>query len=98
MKPIRDPEGVETAALLQAGVIDGRNVIEIGCGDGRLTWRYAPFAAAAAGVDPHSDRLAGIAGTRPADLRTPVLFAQAAAERLPFAAEAFSCALYAWSL
>jgi hypothetical protein len=35
-----DPEGYETDALLNLVELEGREVLEIGCGDGRLTWRY----------------------------------------------------------
>ena len=37
MDPVRDPEGIEIEYLNRTGVINGRNVIEIGCGDGRIT-------------------------------------------------------------
>ena len=36
-----DPEGNETATLFDLVDLDGAEVLEIGCGDGRLTWRYA---------------------------------------------------------
>jgi len=36
-----DPEGNETLALFDLVQLDGREVLEIGCGDGRLTRRYA---------------------------------------------------------
>ena len=32
--------------------LDGRAVLEIGCGDGRLTWRYADRAAHVVAIDP----------------------------------------------
>jgi cyclopropane fatty-acyl-phospholipid synthase-like methyltransferase len=36
-----DPEGNETDALFALVELEGQEVLEIGCGDGRLTWRYA---------------------------------------------------------
>jgi len=61
-----DPEGNETGALFDLVDLSGRDVLEIGCGDGRLTWRYAdkvarvmaidPFAA---GIERANERLAG---------------------------------------
>ena len=98
MQPIRDPEGIEIEFLQRTGAVCGRKVIEIGCGDGRLTWRYANLAAAAAGVDSDFEWLAGTGTARPETVDKPVSFAQAAAETLPFPDEAFESAIFAWSL
>ena len=41
-----DPEGNEPAALFDfVGRLAGQRVLEIGCGDGGLTWLYADQAA-----------------------------------------------------
>jgi predicted RNA methylase len=58
--PVRiDPEDAETKALLDfAGDFGGRRVLEIGCGDGRLTWRYADRAARVVAIDPDADEIA----------------------------------------
>jgi ubiquinone/menaquinone biosynthesis C-methylase UbiE len=97
MEPIRDPEGAEIEFLRRTGAILDRKVIEIGCGNGRLTWRYADLAAAVAGVDPDLERLAEMNGTRPETVAKLVPFAQAAAEMLPFPSEAFETAFFSWS-
>jgi 2-polyprenyl-3-methyl-5-hydroxy-6-metoxy-1,4-benzoquinol methylase len=54
-----DPEHAEIAAL-QALVpsFAGRRVLEIGCGDGRLTRRYADTAAAVTAIDPDATAIA----------------------------------------
>ena len=98
MEPVRDPEGIEIEFLKRIGVIHDRKVIEIGCGNGRLTWRYANYAASAIGVDPDSERLAEALTTRPETVETGTAFAQAEAKMLPFPDEAFECAILAWSL
>ena len=98
MEPIRDPEGIEIVYLNRTGVIHGRKVIEIGCGNGRLTWRYADIVASTIGVDPEPERLAETANTRPNREQTSVAFALAETEKLPFADETFECAILAWSL
>ena len=36
-----DPEGNEIRALFDLVNRTGRDVLEVVCGDGRLTWRYA---------------------------------------------------------
>lgn len=40
-----DPEGEELDALRALAPVDGLRVLELGCGDGRLTFRYAEPAA-----------------------------------------------------
>ncbi len=52
-----DPEGNETDALFDLVELEGREVLEIGCGDGRLTWRYADRAAHVMAIDPFEDAI-----------------------------------------
>jgi cyclopropane fatty-acyl-phospholipid synthase-like methyltransferase len=40
-----DPEGNETDTLFDLVDLGGAHVLEIGAGDGRLTWRYAHRAS-----------------------------------------------------
>jgi 2-polyprenyl-3-methyl-5-hydroxy-6-metoxy-1,4-benzoquinol methylase len=41
-------------ALLDLGGIDGARVLEIGCGDSRLTFLYALAALSVLAIDPRS--------------------------------------------
>ena len=45
-----DPENSEIRALFDLVDFCGKHVLEIGCGDGRLTWRYAEAAAHVTGI------------------------------------------------
>jgi 2-polyprenyl-3-methyl-5-hydroxy-6-metoxy-1,4-benzoquinol methylase len=47
-----DPEGNEIDALFELVGFEGADVLEIGAGDGRLTWRYAHRAASVTAVEP----------------------------------------------
>jgi ubiquinone/menaquinone biosynthesis C-methylase UbiE len=98
MYPERDPEGVEIEQLQRLGRLDGQRVLEIGSGDGRLTWRYAATAALVAGVDPDPERLVAARAARPADLSTPLLLVEAQAETMPFPSNRFDRVVLAWSL
>jgi 16S rRNA A1518/A1519 N6-dimethyltransferase RsmA/KsgA/DIM1 with predicted DNA glycosylase/AP lyase activity len=62
-----DPEGHEIAAL-QALVptLDGARVVEIGCGDGRLTRRYSARAASVLAIDPDEYAVASFHADPPA--------------------------------
>jgi 2-polyprenyl-3-methyl-5-hydroxy-6-metoxy-1,4-benzoquinol methylase len=53
-----DPEGNETVALFDLVDVEGREVLEIGCGDGRLTWRYADRAAHVTAIEPFEGSIA----------------------------------------
>ena len=53
-----DPEGNETAALFDLVDVEGREVLEVGCGDGRLTWRYADRAAHVTAIEPFEGSIA----------------------------------------
>jgi ubiquinone/menaquinone biosynthesis C-methylase UbiE len=58
MKAIRDPEGAELRHLEAACPLDGKDVLEIGCGAGWLTWQYAALPRHVVGIDPDADSLA----------------------------------------
>jgi len=53
-----DPENNETRALLEMVNFSGQHVLEIGCGDGRVTWRYADQAAHVTAIDPVGSQIA----------------------------------------
>ena len=94
-----DPEGNETAALLDLVDLDGREVLEIGCGDGRLTWRYAERAARVTAIEPFADSIAR-AKERLSETPLPVEFRHVNLERFAAGTEpdVFDVALLSWSL
>ena len=98
MEPIRDPDGVETKCLHEIARFRGAKVIEIGCGNGRLTWRYGQKADWIAGLDPDHELIETAQENRPAQLTTKLSFVQTNAEKLPFSAQCFQVALLSWSL
>lgn len=53
-----DPEGNETRALFDLVDFSNKRVLEIGCGDGRLTWRYANKATHVTAIDPSAEKIA----------------------------------------
>jgi len=47
-----DPENMEMQYLFQMVDLTNKHVLEIGCGDGRLTFRFAEKAAHVIAIDP----------------------------------------------
>jgi ubiquinone/menaquinone biosynthesis C-methylase UbiE len=94
----KDPEQNETKYLRRVADINGKRVLEIGCGEGRLTWRYAGASLSTIGLDPDKDAVRVASADRPRDLTGKIHFAAAQAEYLPFQKETFDITILAWSL
>jgi 2-polyprenyl-3-methyl-5-hydroxy-6-metoxy-1,4-benzoquinol methylase len=94
-----DPEGNETAALFDLVDLSGAEVMEVGCGDGRLTWRYADRAAHVTAIEPFEDSIAR-AKERLREKHLPIDFRNVAFENLAAMSDAdvFDVALLSWSL
>jgi cyclopropane fatty-acyl-phospholipid synthase-like methyltransferase len=57
MTILLDPKGNESNALFSLPIPwTGTSVLEIGSGDGRLTWRYADKVARVVGLEPDTDK------------------------------------------
>ena len=95
--PIRDPEGREQRYLRQVGRLDRARVLEIGCGDGRMTWLYGYEARSIAGIDIDHYELRAARYDLPKDFPALTVFAEAQAEQLPFASASFDAVIFAWS-
>lgn len=68
-----DPSGEEKRALLEfTGDLTDQRVLEIGCGDGRLTRQYAALAGHVIAIDPDGDRIAQAQQTLPSELASRV--------------------------
>ena len=92
------PQGAEPQALFEAADFTNARILEVGSGDGRLTFRYAEVARFVVGIETDTERVAGAVDTCPSDLRRHLSFLPASAMALPFHDGAFDLALLAWSL
>ncbi len=69
-----DPKGLETRVMHDLIDFRGQDVIEIGCGDGRVTWRYAADAATVTAIDPDVATVEAATDALPEKLRSTVSF------------------------
>jgi len=93
----KDSERNETKYLHKFADFADQCVLEIGCGEGRLTWQYARETRSTFGVDLETDALRVATIDRPSDLENKVHFSRAMSEHLPFSKETFDIAILAWS-
>ena len=94
----RDVERNESKYLHEFADFTKKRVLEVGAGEGRMTWQYAKTPQATIGIDPDMDALRIAKIDRPADLERQVMLSCAASEYLPFSKETFDIAVLAWSL
>ncbi len=95
-----DPENNETRALFDLADFSGQHVLEIGCGDGRLTWRYADKAARVTAIDPGAKQIALAREDLPRELQDRIEFQDIAFEDFAAASapSAFDIVILSWSL
>ena len=96
----KDPEGNETSTLQALVDFKGLSVLEIGCGDGRLTWRYADQAAQVTAIDPDRKDIEAARTNLPERLEGRVSFLESTLEDFAesFSDRRFDLAIFSWSL
>jgi 2-polyprenyl-3-methyl-5-hydroxy-6-metoxy-1,4-benzoquinol methylase len=93
-----DPEGNETRAIHDLVDFSRKDVLEIGCGDGRMTWRYADRAASVLGIDPFQADIAHAQAHTPAALRSKVAFRAADVVTANFESASFDVVVFSRSI
>ena len=95
-----DPEQNETSALFDLADFSGQRVLEIGCGDGRLTWHHANRAAHITAIEPNADKVVRARENIPHELRGRVEFHQISFEDSVKSRKSslFDSAIFSWSL
>jgi ubiquinone/menaquinone biosynthesis C-methylase UbiE len=93
-----DPVGVMPRAILKAADFRDARVLEVGAGDGRLTFQYASQPRSVVGIDTKEPEILAASKCSGVELRGDVQFLCANATDLPFSAEQFGIVLLASSL
>ncbi len=96
--PLRiDPEENELRALRRAASWRRKSVLEIGCGDGRLTLRLARLGARVTAIDPDRSLLAKARRQLPDRLSRRITYRVGKAEDLRFPGGSFDLVIFSWS-
>ena len=93
-----DPHERELRALERVTDWNGLRVLEIGCGDGRLTTRLARLGAHVLAIDPDATRVRAARRSLSRRYAARVVFRVGHAERLPYRANEFDAVVFAWAL
>jgi ubiquinone/menaquinone biosynthesis C-methylase UbiE len=95
---VLDPEGNHLAALRRLGDLGGRRILEMGCGDGRLTVGIAAEAEHVLAFDPDAEAIDRARRFLPADLAERVAYRVASAKSIELQPVSFDLAVFSWSL
>jgi len=94
----KDAEQYESKALRRLVDFNGQRALEVGRGEGHLTWRFARLAKQLVGIDPDQDTVRVAYCDIPRKLQERTAFACTSSLNLPFPPETFDIALLSWSL
>jgi len=98
MAIIYDPQNNEIKALQTLRSWQGKRVLELGCGDGRLTERLAAIGAIIDAYEPNEAHIAAAKAKLPATYADVVNYQIGRAEDVSAEAGPYDFALFSWSL
>jgi predicted RNA methylase len=95
---VLDPEGEHIAALRRLANFRDQRVLELGCGDGRLTLGIAADAADVLAFDSDADAVERARRFLPAPLADRVAYKVASAREIEIEPHFFDLVVFSWSL
>jgi len=93
-----DPEKNEVHALKEITDWRGKRVLEIGCGDGRLTRRLANLGAYVDALDPNKETISTAKKELPERLANHVKYRVGSTEKLKYPNQTFEIVVFSWVL
>jgi len=95
---LRPPAQDELREYGGVGLVRGKRVIDVGCGDGRMALGCAPYASEVVGVDPDPEAIR-LAKRRAREVGAAnAQFKVGVAQQLPFPDERFDVVILSWTL
>jgi ubiquinone/menaquinone biosynthesis C-methylase UbiE len=98
MSRVLDPERAHLAALRRLGDFHDQRVLELGCGDGRLTLGIAADAASVLAFDPDGEAVERARCTLPDGLADRVAYLVASGKEIEIEPQSFDLVVFSWSL
>ncbi len=98
MPAVIDPDGVELATIRSLVDLRGLRVLDVGCGEGRLSFACAREGADVLAFDPDEEVVATARAETPRELRKRLRFEVAHAREIELPKGEFELALFSWSL
>ena len=98
MTAVLDPEGVHLAALRRLCDFTGHRVLELGCGDGRLTLGIARDAAHVFAFDPDAEAVDRARRSLPSEFTERVTYRVASGRAIEIEPHSFDLTVFSWSL
>ena len=93
-----DPAEEEIKAVKRHLAFAAKDVLEIGCGDGRVTRKYWSEPGQLIAIDPDKEALASASKSVPENLAKTVRFKVGRAEKMDFTKDSFDVVFFSWSL
>jgi ubiquinone/menaquinone biosynthesis C-methylase UbiE len=98
MAVLLDPEQEETKVIHELIDFTSKDVLEVGCGDGRITWRLSEAAHSVLGLDLVAESIKTARASVPAGLQAKVSFQVADITMADLPQAAFDVVVLSWSL
>jgi 2-polyprenyl-3-methyl-5-hydroxy-6-metoxy-1,4-benzoquinol methylase len=98
MPRLLDPEGAHAAAVRSLADLRDKRVLEVGCGNGRLTEALAGDAASWLATDPNASAVGEASRRLSNELAGRVTFAIAGGAEIEADESEFDLVLFSWSL
>ncbi|MHA1992405.1 MAG: class I SAM-dependent methyltransferase [Candidatus Hodarchaeales archaeon] len=98
MRPHSEPKGIELQTMYKYLDFKDKNVLEVGCGNGRLTYQFADITRKVVAIDPDVENIKRAKKDLPESLGSKLEFHIQSAENLSFINDTFDIALFSYSL